>query len=507
MSESVIYPTVNLYLYDLLQGLGESESSSSAGVTPPIVGTGDPTEHRAQNFYRKIYGDRVDKDLARVRSRELANSHFTELHPQQIEPFGDPADGYYYPVQLDDTYALFVDYSGKRQGGKENFDPQDLATNPFGDRHQEIVKRLHGGTFTLGQTWVLRATLTSPDLDSEAIARICYSQTFPNTDPNNKWDWDTDYLGRGKLLGGEIYELWRYPRAINDPTDAIGSSQHVLIWLFPHTESDQIALNARIANTYGDWLRLFHYRHKIWAAYAQSQSIAANLKSEVVKIYQIGDRAESALSTLIQSQSSQIVKSASSQIVKHQLDELQTSSLHTLQQFKTYTEGSINLADQGRTIATNCDNYRDRLKAMTDRYPNSDLKFLKEFNGDNHANRYARQIAADDAFLAPRLTYLEKLFQAIDNTVKIVQAKSSVEQAESSVEQTKLARFNSEMIAVVGVGLSVTQVATGTIGAQPPEPGQSKESIASTAPFYGLLWGVAASLVAAFIIQRLNRRR
>ncbi len=144
---------------------------------------------------------------------------------------------------------------------------------------------------------------------------------------------------------------------------------------------------------------------------------------------------------------------------------------------------------------------------MTARYPNSDLKFLKEFNGDNHANRYARQIAADDAFLAPRLTYLEKLFQAIDNTVKIVQAKSSVEQAESSVEQTKLARFNSEMIAIVGVGLSVTQVATSTIGAQPPEPGQSKESIAATAPFYGLLWGVAASLIAAFIIQRLNRRR
>ena len=501
MSESVIYPTVNLYLYDLLQGLGESESSSSAGVTPPIVGTAAPTEHRAQNFYRKIYGDRVDKDLAHFRFRELANSHFTELHPQQIEPFGDPADGYYYPVQLDDTYALLVDYSGDRQGGKDNFDPQDLATNPFGDRHQEIVKRLHGGTFTLGQTWVLRATLTSPDLDSEAIARICYDQTFPNTDPNNKWDWDTDYLGRGKLLGGDIYELWRYPRAINDATDAIGSSQHVLIWLFPHTESDQIALNARIANTYGDWLRLFHYRHKIWAAYAQSRSIAANLKSEVVKIYQIGERvesAQSALSPLLQS--SQIVKSASSQIVKHQLDELQTSSLHTLQQFKTYTEGSIDLADQGRTIATNCDNYRDRLDSMTDRYPNSDLKFLKEFNGERHANRYARQIATDDAFLAPRLTYLEKLFQAIDNTVKI-------EQAKSSVEQTKLARFNSEMIAFLGVGLSVTQIAISAIGAQPPKPGESKESIAASAWFYGLLWGVAAGIITAFIIGRLNRRR
>ena len=234
MRESVIYPTVNLYLYDLLQGLGESSTNSNGSVAPP--------NDRATKFYRKIYGNGVDKELARLRSRERANSHFTELiFPERYEPFGEFIDGYYYPVQLDDTYALLVDYSGKLRGDKTaNFAPQYLdATKPFSDHHKKIVDRLHGETCTLGQTWILRATLTSPDQKPEAIARICYEQTFPNTDPDIRWDWDTDILGHGKLLGGDLYELWRYPRTIDDALTAIGSSQHVLIWLFPHTETDR----------------------------------------------------------------------------------------------------------------------------------------------------------------------------------------------------------------------------------------------------------------------------
>lgn len=303
--ESVIYPTVSLFLYDLILGLGDTATNPA---------------DRSTWFYRKIYGDRVDS-YRPLQQRELANDPFRELHPSQIEPFADPADGYYYPVQLDDTYALLVDYSGELQNGTENLEPQALDTNPFRDRQQEVIRRLHGEAFTLGQTWVLRATLTSPQQKPDEIARRSYQQTFPAA------DWDTDYLGQGKLLGGNLYELWQYPRAINDTATAIAASQHVLIWLFPHSEIPQTTLNDRIATTYEHLIRLCHYRHKIWAAYAESQVTATHLKAEVTDINQISDRVRSSQSAIIPTlQSTSIVKSSNSAIVKPHLDELQTSS-------------------------------------------------------------------------------------------------------------------------------------------------------------------------------------
>ncbi len=478
--ESVIYPTVSLFLYDLFQGLGDTATNPA---------------DRSTWFYRKIYGDLVDS-YRPLQQRERANHPFTELHPspERIEPFADPADGYYYPVQLDDTYALLVDYSGKLQNGTENLETQALDTNPFRDRQQEIIRRLHGEAFTLGQTWVLRATLTSPHQQPDEIARKCYQQTFPAA------DWDTDYLGQGQLLGGNFYELWQYPRAVNDAATAIASSQHVVIWPFPDSAIPQTTLNKQIATTYEHLIRLFHYRHKIWAAYAQSQVTATQLKAEVTDINQIGDRVRSSQSALIQTlQPTSIVKSSSNALVKPHLDELQASLLDTLQHFDTYTDRLQQLGDAGRTIDTNRANYRDRVQAIATEYPDSDLKFLDEFNSDRHADRYTRQIAADYAVLAPRLNYLEKLNQTIDNTIKI-------EQTKSSIEQTKIDNQTNQIIAVAGIGLATSQIASAAIIAQQP-PGAGKEFFILTPPFYGsILMGAIASILTWLIIPLVKAR-
>lgn len=472
--ESVIYPTVSLYLYDLFQGLGDTKPNSA---------------DRSTWFYRKIYGERVDS-YRPLQQREQANDPFRELHPSQLEPFADPADGYYYPVQLDDTYALLVDYSGELLNGKENLEPQNLDTNPFRNLQQEVIRRLHGEAFTLGQTWVLRATLTSPHQQPDEIARKCYQQTFPAA------DWKTDYLGQGKLLGGNLYELWQYPRAVNDAASAIASSQHVLIWLFPHSEIPQTALNDRIATTYKHLIRLFHYRHKIWAAYAESQSTTTHLKEEVTNINQISDRVRSSPSAIMPTlQSNSIVKSSTNALVKPHLDELQTSLLDTLKHFDTYTDRLQQLSDAGRTIDTNRANYRDRVQKMVTEYPDSDLQFLDEFNSDRHADRFTRQIAADYAVLAPRLNYLEKLNQTIDNTIKIEQTKSSIEQA-------KIDDRTNQIIAVAGIGLATSQIASAAIVAQQP-PGTGKEFFIFTPPFYGsILMGAIASILTWLIIRR-----
>ena len=288
MSEAVIYPTVSLYLYDLIEGLGDSKIPSATTLSP--------TEVRAKNFWRKIYGDDVNMHFHKLQQHERANQPFNELLPGHYEPFDDPADGFYYPIQSGDTYALLVDYSGELKDGKENYDPQDLDSNPFHDRQQEIIQRLHGEAFTLGQTWLLRATLSHSNQPSEWVAHIIYQQTFPNS------DWKIDYIESGELLGGKIYELWQYPRSISDAATAIASSQHVWIWLFP-PEIPQIDIDDRIAANHQQLIPLFHYRHKIWAAYAQSQEITASLKTEVAEINLIGDQIKLILSALAPSRS------------------------------------------------------------------------------------------------------------------------------------------------------------------------------------------------------------
>jgi hypothetical protein len=156
---SVIYPTVSLYLYDLMQGLGETQEQCLG---------------RSRGFYRKIYGDDREKYLP-LQGREEVNHPFLELHPadSRIEPFASPADGYYYPVQLGDTYALFVDYSGELIDGQADLSPQDLSNKPFLDRLIE------------GQTNQLIAIAGTGLATSQiASAAIVAYQSSPSTSPS-----------------------------------------------------------------------------------------------------------------------------------------------------------------------------------------------------------------------------------------------------------------------------------------------------------------------------------
>ena len=481
MSEAVIYPTVSLYLYDLIEGLGDAKTTSDGAISSPEI--------RAKDFWRKIYGDDVNMHFHKLQQRERANHSFNELLPGQYESFDDPADGFYYPIQSGDTYALLVDYSGELKDGKQNYDPQDLDSNPFHDRQQEIIQRLHGEAFTLGQTWLLRATLSHPNQPSESIAHTIYQQTFP------KSDWKIDYIESGELLGGKIYELWQYPRSITDAATAIASSQHVWIWLFP-PEIPQADINDRIAANYQLLIPLFQYRHKIWAAYAQSQEITSSLKTEVVEINLIGDRIKSILSALAPSSKS---RETIGKVVETNLDALQVSLLDTLRHFETYPKRLQQLGDQGRTIETNRFNYKQRCQNISTLTSNRDLKFLDLFDNNTHAERYFHQIATDDAALSPQLNYLEKLHQTIDSIIQI-------EQAKSDRKQTKIDSQTNQIVAAAGIGLATSQLASAAIIAQQPQS-IDKASFLFTPPFYvSLSAGIAATILTWLIFNLIQRR-
>ena len=110
MPETIIYPTINLYLYDLKQGLGEDE----AKIT-----------QNSQEFSKKLPDKLIDK-------HQQTDTDIIQLLDTQYRPFPPPLDGWYYPLQLGDTYALQVNYSGKlNPNGKYNDDAQDIDDKPF----------------------------------------------------------------------------------------------------------------------------------------------------------------------------------------------------------------------------------------------------------------------------------------------------------------------------------------------------------------------------------------
>jgi hypothetical protein len=116
MGIELIYPTINLFQYNLRQGLGDNDAQILA---------------RSTSFYRKFLPE--GKDLKIYRDRELPDREFNELlkispSASTYQGLGSGFDGLYYPVQLGDAYALQLHYSGKLINGKPAKDPQDLST-------------------------------------------------------------------------------------------------------------------------------------------------------------------------------------------------------------------------------------------------------------------------------------------------------------------------------------------------------------------------------------------
>ena len=91
----LLYPTVDLFLYDLQDGLGGSPST---------------TAESRRRFWNRIYGEVSNEKLAALQVAENTFSNYIELFGAQGTPshqqLADKINGYYYPVKLGDTYAL-----------------------------------------------------------------------------------------------------------------------------------------------------------------------------------------------------------------------------------------------------------------------------------------------------------------------------------------------------------------------------------------------------------------
>jgi hypothetical protein len=463
MPDEIIYPSINLFLYDLKDGLGQDEAKIA---------------QNCEQFCKKIYPDlnenTFEKKYAQIREHQHTDAEAIELLETRYRKFPQPLDGWYYPLQLADTYALQVNYSGKLDAnGNFNDDAQYIDDSPFQNLKKELSDHISQQTGTIGQTWLVWGKLTSDktDVEIEQIAQKFYTQIV------NNYDWKRDFIGKGSFLGGTLFELWYRPEILNKTgkefwDDFREKSQHLLIWLFPYNLTPK-EMREKVQAVYYDWLRLFQYRHKVIWSYYQSRFQKAILKREYVEI-----QPSIKLATELPRQFQQN---------KLKLNQLQKILADNLINLSDYTIALNNLENQIRTIETNLKNYQARLDEMNNKDAQGDLKFLQDFyNSEIYAKKYQRQLDADYANLSPGLTLLQNLNSSIQGIIEL--------------EQTKSDRTLNTTIAIAGIGLATSQIASAVILAQPSEK-QNPLTFRTEIFFWSLGIGAIASLITWFCLR------
>ncbi len=364
----LIYPTLDLFLYDLRDALNATEAEK---------------EKNRANFLAKLpeLPDEVqfiDPDI---------ETEYLELFPNQKQhKFTAIAEdknleGYYYPVRLNDTYGLQIDCSINNQTEPQSTDCIALIK-------AEIERRLQETPATIGQTWMLSSWLPEiPTKTPEKIAQDCYQPLVKDG------NWEQDLKGEGIFCGGQIFELWRYQPLSQD-------NLHVIIVIYPNRESA-----VKAANFYPDWMGLFCYRHKILWAYSQSRSI----KNSLINYYK-----------KIETDKRIIRKNKSSQLGNRSA----TTKLGEIQDIlEDYTIDLPKLEFQKQIIDINLLNYKIRLKEIKEKVTSGDrLEFLTKFSRQA-SQKYLVQIAKDYENMELGLRLLETTINAIRSQIELEKAQ------------------------------------------------------------------------------------
>ena len=466
----LIYPTVDLFLYDLADGLGQTDSE---------------VNQNRQQFWQKVYGETLTPQLLEKLKIAETNANYIDLlGDDTIAGFEDAVDGYYYPVKLGDTYALQIDSSGNAQPPEKQLLPQEIGCLEA-IRKEICDRRIHGSNATIGQSWLIWGQLTANDQDALATAKNCYQEfkLFENC------QWEGNFQNTGEFLGANFYELWQHPSDRED----ISTNRHLLICLFPHTADGSISAAAEIMTLlYPDFIQLFRFRNKVIWAYQQSRQLKSDLKKAAVSIQNIVDKLPQ-------------------QVTAANLDlkDLQKNLVKSLTIFSIYANYISRLEEQENTIKTNLKNYKKRLKKIaTDRESSPDalqiatdgesspdpLLFLKDFS-DFASDKYVEQVKSDRASLTAGLRLLENAIETIKGIIDI--------------EQTKSDRTLNATIAIVGIGLATSGVAASIISTQVSNPPTPANTIAPYPAFWlsmaiGIL-PVAIGMIFLAIKRRFRR--
>jgi hypothetical protein len=391
----IIYPTLDFFLYDLRNGLGESQDEIKQN----------------QAYYQKKIPQLIHQNLFQ-KDTYFEDEYVLLTEPHTFETISKPYSfqGYYYPVRLSDVYGLLIDCS-------VNNEIEAQSAECFKDLKIEVEQRINNQSATIGQTWMISGWLPQSDNRSpEDIAKDCYQALMPDS------DWKQDLEGQGTFLGATIFELSRYRLRIKEspetPTtiQSIQENQHVIIILFPDKASAD-----KLAEFYDDWMRLFEYRHKILWAYGQSRLLKQSIKNYF---------------TLIEEDRQSINLTESKQ---QEFEKFRQTLMRVQYTLNNYAIELNRLEFQNRTIDINLSNYKKRLERIEEKAGNK-LEFLEKFT-KLVTEKYQLQITKDSE-------NLERGMKLLENTISAVRSRVEVAKAERE-------RNFQDAIAILGVGWSV----------------------------------------------------
>ena len=360
-----IYPTLDLFLYDLREGLGQTEE--------------EVTENRLL----------FKKKLPKINDKQFDERDEQAFEPEFAELFGarrysdfdsEIYKGYYYPVRLNDTYGLLLDCSLKEE-------QQDTELQWIDDLRTYIDDKSNGQDATVGQTLMFSAQLPNVSAQEyEFFAKRCYEALMPGA------DYETNKTGESEFLGGGLFECWKKSTFKSDNMNM--ESHHVIIAFYP----DEKAMEAA-SSLYPDLMRLLMFRHKMMWTYAQSRALKKRLKAGAVKI-------EACRKTLdLYSQQ---------QFNVDKLQEILNTAWRILSDYTT----ALNLLNhQASTMNTNLDNYRKRLAKIEGKV-GQNLDLFKRFS-DKVQEKYSLQLQTEHIHLTHEVRLLENIIEYIRARVAI----------------------------------------------------------------------------------------
>ncbi|MBW4504125.1 MAG: hypothetical protein KME57_32345 [Scytonema hyalinum WJT4-NPBG1] len=255
----------------------------------------------------------------------------------------------------------------------------------------------------------------------------------------------------GEFLGATVYEMWRG----EGRWDGIVKDSHVIIIFYPDE-----ATFAKAAKYNNDWRYLFYCRHKILWAYEQGRELKLQLlqkyKHSLIDINSISD------------------------LSKKGLHELKIELQKNINTVSRYVQEINLLQTQQHTVEVNWRNYENK-RCKEDIFKNE--KFLEEFS-KVVKDKYQVQLEKDYLSLNPGLVILENVTATIRGMVEIEEA-----QRDRNLNNT---------VAIAGVGLATSQIASSIIVAQETPP--KNIPFLQTSAFWT---SIAAGIVASLILWSL----
>ncbi|MEY3869054.1 MAG: hypothetical protein RLZZ338_2945 [Cyanobacteriota bacterium] len=490
----LIYPTVDLFLYDLRDGLGQNEvdlalnrSKFLQKIDPEFdqqfkaLAALAPQDKQSKLVKYDPIASSLEKKLKEFETKENPEADFVQLYAKQFQenPGESDLDGYYYALQLADTYSLQVDASGSLENPEQ---PRDLSQ--LKENQKIIISHLNHNDNdstleddklpSLGKTWLVWGQLANNTETMEEIAKKCYQEISPNLNGKPQ----LQEIGELFDVQAKVFEYWNIPRNWGQNWETFSAENyHLIVILFPPTDQNTLSeMGKSMQSIYFDLTRLLCYRHKIIWAYWQSRRLKALMKLQSAKSKQMIDK----------------VKNLPNEMEKMGIDlhKLELDLTQALPLLSDYAIDMKRLEVQLMTITTNLFNYQKRVEVIQNKRKGN----LKLLQGDNcfyelAQKKYRKQVKSDLASLTPELTLLENLISTLRGIIDI--------------ENTKSEKALNVTVGIAGMALATSGVTATVLSTQIRPPQGNYKSINEA---LGLSMGVGfISVIICFLIVFIFR--